>query len=108
LSLFAPAWPFWLTVLVAAMLGASINGVLGLLLSEFARLAPADKVAEAAGGGQFFLYFGIVSGPPAFGALLELGQGYAAAFYAMAAVALLASGCLLLTARHGARLAVSA
>ena len=101
MSFFTPAWPFWLTVLVAVMLGASTNGVLGLLLSEFARLAPPNKVGEAAGGGQFFLFFGIVTGPPIFGAMVEFGGGYANAFYLIAAAALAAGVYLLLTARHG-------
>ena len=101
MSFFTPAWPFWLTALVAVMLGASTNGVLGLLLSEFARLAPPGKVGEVAGGGQFFLFFGIVSGPPAFGAMVEYGGGYTNAFYLIAATALIAGLYLLLTARLG-------
>ncbi|MBL6952738.1 MAG: MFS transporter [Alphaproteobacteria bacterium] len=101
MSFFTPAWPFWLTALVAVMLGASTNGVLGLLLSEFARLAPAGKVGEAAGGGQFFLFFGIVSGPPIFGAMVEFGGGYANAFYLIAAASLAAGVYLLLTLRYG-------
>ena len=101
MSFFTPSWPYGITVLVAVMLGASSNGVLGLLLSEFARLAPPDKVGEAAGGGQFFLYFGIVSGPPVFGAIVEFGGGYANAFYLIAAATLAAGFYLLLTARHG-------
>jgi len=101
MSFFTPAWPFWLTALVAVMLGASTNGVLGLLLSEFARLAPAGKVGEAAGGGQFFLFFGIVSGPPIFGAMVEFGGGYTNAFYLIAAASLAAGVYLLLTLRHG-------
>ncbi len=100
MSFFTPAWPFWLTALVAVMLGASTNGVLGLLLSEFARLAPTDKVGEAAGGGQFFLFFGIVSGPPIFGAMVEFGGGYSNAFYLIAAATLAAGVYLLLTARQ--------
>ncbi|MDA1099866.1 MAG: MFS transporter [Proteobacteria bacterium] len=101
MSFFTPAWPFWLTALVAVMLGASTNGVLGLLLSEFARLAPSGKVGEAAGGGQFFLFFGIVSGPPVFGAMVEFGGGYANAFYLIAAATLATGFYLLLTARRG-------
>ncbi len=100
LSLFTPFWPFWLTALVAVLLGVSINGALGLLLSEFARLAPPDKVAEAAGGGQFFLFFGIVSGPPTFGAIVEFGGGYSNAFYLIAAATLVAGLFLLSTARY--------
>ncbi len=101
MSSFSPAWPFWLGALVAVLLGASINGVLGLLLSEFARLAPEGKVGEAAGGGQFFLFFGIVSGPPVFGAIVEYGGGYTNAFYLLCAVTLTAGIFLLLTAKRG-------
>jgi predicted MFS family arabinose efflux permease len=99
MSFFTPAWPFWLTALVAVMLGASTNGVLGLLLAEFARLAPPAKIGEAAGGGQFFLFFGIVSGPPCFGLMVEFGGGYDNAFYLIAAAAFAAGLYLLLTAR---------
>ena len=100
------AWPFWLVTLVALALGASINGVLGLLLAEFARLAPTDKVGEVTGGGQFFLFLGIVTGPPIFGAMVEFGGGYQNAYYLIAAISLLAGIYLLLTARTvGARAA---
>ena len=101
ISFFTPDWPFWLTALVALLLGASTNGVLGLLLSEFARLAPPGKIGQATGGGQFFLFFGIVSGPPVFGAMVDYGGGYTNAFYLIAAITLAAGIGLLLTARHG-------
>ena len=101
MSLFVPSWPFWLTALIAIMLGASTNGVLGLLMSEFARLAPEDKVGETVGGAQFFLFFGIVSGPPIFGAMVEFGGGYSNAFYLIATTTLVAGCVLLLIARHG-------
>ena len=100
MSFFTPDWPFWQTALVAVTLGASTNGVLGLLLAEFARLAPSDKVGDVAGGGQFFLFFGIVSGPPVFGAFVEFGGGYTKGFYLIAATSLVAGLFLLLTARH--------
>ena len=100
MSLFVPTWAFWLTALIAIMLGASTNGVLGLLLSEFARLAPEDKVGETVGGAQFFLFFGIVSGPPIFGAMVEFGGGYGNAFYLIATTTLAAGCVLLLIARH--------
>lgn len=101
MSFFTPAWPFWATALVAVVLGASTNGVLGLLLAEFARLAPEGKVGEAAGGGQFFLFLGIVAGPPIFGAVVEHGGGYANGFRLIAALAFLAGVGLLATRRHG-------
>ena len=101
MSLFLPTWPFWLTALIAVMLGASTNGVLGLLMSEFARLAPEDKVGETVGGAQFFLFFGIVSGPPIFGAMVEYGGGYGNAFYLIVTTTLAAGCLLLLIARRG-------
>ena len=100
MSLFSPGWPFWLTTMVAILLGVSTNGVLGLLLAEFARLAPPEKVGEATGGGQFFLFFGIVTGPTIFGIMVEHGGGYDNAFYMIAGSALAAGICLLLTVRH--------
>jgi MFS family permease len=101
ISFFTPQWPFWLTAGVAILLGVSTNGVLGLLLSEFARMAPANKVGEVAGGAQFFLFFGIVSGPPVFGAIVEFGGGYEPAFYLIGVLSFLAGGYLLLTRRQG-------
>jgi sugar phosphate permease len=98
ISLFTAAWSFWLIALVATLLGISTNGVLGLWFSEFARLAPRDKVADVTGGGQAFLYLGIVTGPPVFGAIVEFGGGYSGAFHTIAALAL-ATGCFLLLAR---------
>ena len=101
ISFFSPDWPFWLIALVAILLGVSTNGVLGLLLSEFARMAPSNKIGEVAGGGQFFLFFGIVSGPPVFGAIVEFGGGYETAFHLIALLSFLAGFYLLLTRRHG-------
>jgi sugar phosphate permease len=102
ISFFTPAWPFWLIAVVAALLGVSTNGVLGLWFSEFARLAPRDKVGDATGGGQAFLYLGIVTGPPVFGAIVEFGGGYSNAFHALAALALATGAYLLFTRRFGA------
>jgi MFS family permease len=101
ISFFTPDWPFWITAGVAILLGISTNGVLGLLLSEFARMAPANKVGEVAGGAQFFLFFGIVGGPPVFGGIVEFGGGYEPAFYLIAIMSFLAGAYLLVTRRHG-------
>lgn len=101
LGFFTADWPFWLIALVAVSLGVSTNGVLGLWFSEFARLAPPDKVADATGGGQFFLYLGITTGPPVFGAIVVYGGGYQNAFNAIAALALATGFYLLITWRQG-------
>ncbi len=63
---------FALTVAV----GVSGNGWVGLFFSELARLAPADRTAEIAGGGQSVMYAGIVAGPLAFGAMLGATGSY--------------------------------
>lgn len=92
-----PAWPLWAVLLVAAVMGCSMNGVLGLLLSEFARLAPPGRVGEATGGGQFFLFGGIMVGPLAFGGIVELTHSYGAALLTFAVLTGLAGAFLLAT-----------
>ena len=94
-----PAWPLWAVLLVAAVMGCSMNGVLGLLLSEFARLAPPGRVGEATGGGQFFLFGGIMVGPLTFGGIVELTHSYTAALLAFAVMTALAGAFLLATER---------
>ncbi|MGE4219194.1 MAG: MFS transporter [Alphaproteobacteria bacterium] len=94
-----PAWPLWSVIAVAVVMGCSMNGVLGLLLSEFARLAPPGRVGEATGGGQFFLFGGIMVGPLTFGGIVELTHSYSAALLTYAALTGLAGAFLLATVR---------
>ncbi len=84
-------WPRLAVLGVVAAAGASGNGWVGLFFAELARLAPEDRVAAVAGGGQFVTYIGLVSGPVLFGALLEATGDFALCFSALAVVAILSA-----------------
>lgn len=76
IALFTPTWPAAAVLMVVAVTGASCNGWVGLFYLELAKLSPDGRTAEIAGGGQFVMYGGIVTGPLAFGALLGFGVRY--------------------------------
>lgn len=90
-SQFAQSWPVGVIYGVTVLTGASGNGWVGLYFAELARLSPPDKVAEVAGGSQFFTYAGLVTGPLLFGALLKMSGSYAIAFWTLAAIAITAA-----------------
>ncbi len=92
---FSSAWPVGLVFVVTAAAGASGNGWVGLFFSELARLSPPDRIAEVAGGSQFFAYLGLVLGPMAFGLLLKLTGSYALCFTTFAVIALASAAQLL-------------
>ncbi|GIS88418.1 MAG: hypothetical protein CM1200mP18_11280 [Gammaproteobacteria bacterium] len=56
MSLFMPTWPFWLTALIAIMLGASTNGVLG---PADVRICPGShpRIKWETVGGPIFFFF---------------------------------------------------
>jgi cyanate permease len=70
-----------------------------LFFSELARLAPADRTAEIAGGGQSVMYAGIVAGPLIFGALLGASGSYALCLWLFAGIALASFVALVLRSR---------
>jgi cyanate permease len=67
----------------------------GLFFSELARLAPSDRTAEIAGGGQSVMYAGIVVGPLLFGALLGWSASYALCLWLFAGISMLSCAALL-------------
>ncbi|MCP5150643.1 MAG: MFS transporter [Ectothiorhodospiraceae bacterium] len=85
------AWPVLAVFAMTAAMGTSGNGWVGLFFSELARLAPSERTAEVAGGGQFVMYGGIVAGPLVFGALLGATGSYGLCLSLFAGVALLAA-----------------
>lgn len=85
---FDENWPRSVIYLVTVLAGASGNGWVGLYFAELARLSPQDKIAEVAGGSQFFTYAGLVLGPLLCGALLRLSDSYVLMFSVLAAIAL--------------------
>ena len=86
----SPDWPVWAVYLAIVVCGATGNGWVGLLFSEFARLAPDGRTAEVAGGGQLFMYGGVVLTPLACNAALGWTGRYGALFAILAGAAFVA------------------
>lgn len=99
LPLLSPTTPLWVFLVFAAVLGASVYGWNGVMLAEWAALAPEGRVAEATGGVQFVMFGGSVAAPPIVGLVVAQTGGYTLAFAAVVAVAF--SNCfMLLTGRR--------
>ena len=87
-ALLTADWPPALLTILALALGASSFGWNGVYLAEVVSRAPEGAIGQATGAVQFVMFGGVVVVPPAFGALVAVTHGYAAAFLAVAAVAL--------------------
>jgi MFS family permease len=101
----SPEWPVGVLIAIGALYGASAVGWNGIYLAEVARRAPEGQVGAATGGTQFFTFFGALSGPPIFAALVWATGGYAWGFGAFAVLPLLVGVRLLSAQRpaiHGA------
>lgn len=76
--------PWLLVVAVLMVFGASAIGWNGVYLSEVARQAPPGMAGVATGGTLAITFFGVVVGPPVFGALAGASGTYRAAFALLA------------------------
>ncbi|KQP41570.1 MFS transporter [Pseudorhodoferax sp. Leaf274] len=94
-ALLSPALPPWLVLAVLVVFGASAIGWNGVYLAEVARQAPPGLAGVATGGTLAFTFFGVVLGPPVFGALSALFQTYRAGYLALAVPTLLCCVALL-------------
>lgn len=94
-GLFTARWTLVPLCLVSTVLGATAIGWNGVYLGEVARLAPPGRVASVTGGALFFTYFGVVSGPPAFGYLAQRTNSLGLAYLALAVVPALSVALLL-------------
>jgi MFS family permease len=65
----APALPHPPITLLLAFYGATAIGWNGVFLATVARVVPIEQAAAATSGCLFFTYFGVVIGPPLFGAI---------------------------------------
>jgi len=83
-ALLSPAVPQVLVLAVLVVFGASAIGWNGVYLAEVARQAPAGLASVATGGTLAFTFFGVVLGPPVFGALSGLFDTYRAGYCALA------------------------
>ena len=79
-ALLDAATPHAWVVVLLAFYGATGIGWNGVYLATIARLVPIERAAAATSGSLFFTYFGVVVGPPAFGAIGSLSGGLGAAF----------------------------
>ncbi|PLP98536.1 MFS transporter [Cupriavidus pauculus] len=93
-GMFTAQWTLVPLCLVAALLGATAIGWNGVYLGEVARLAPPGRVASVTGGALFCTYFGVVSGPAAFGYFAQRVDSLSVAYLALAGVPVVAAGLL--------------
>lgn len=99
-GLLYPGLPVPLVLALLVAFGASAIGWNGVYLAEVARRAPAGQASLATGGTLAFTFFGVVLGPPAFGALSALFGTYRAGFFALALGTAVCTIGLLRAGRH--------
>lgn len=80
-----------LVIALLCVYGATAVGWNGVALATVARFAPTGQAATATGGTLFFTFFGVVVGPPIFGAM---GSGLGALGWAFSILALPLAGSL--------------
>ena len=87
--------PTLAVVVVLVVFGACAVGWNGVYLAEVARQAPAGMAGMATGGTLAITFFGVVLGPPLFGAVSGAFGSYRAGFGVLALPLFLASVALL-------------
>lgn len=92
---FAPGWPVWAIMLVAAIAGATASGFTGLAYAEYARLGGAQRT-EATGLGSAAMFFGVLVMPSLGSVAITSTGSYLAAYGAIAVLAAIAAVVLLL------------
>jgi MFS family permease len=97
------SWPKPLVYLLFFMLGASCLGWNGIVHAECVRLSPPGVISLAAGGMSFFVFGGVMMGPPVFTVMHGAIGSYSGTFWLMVAAAIGALGLLLLAQRRERR-----
>ena len=103
LILLEASWPKTLVYLLFFLLGASCVGWNGIVHAECARLSPPGMISLTAGGMSFFVYGGVMFGPPVFAVAYGTIGSYGGTFWLMVVGAVAALGLLLLAHRHDRR-----
>lgn len=98
-AMLQPAMPTALVLAILVVFGASAIGWNGVYLAEVARQAPPGQASIATGGTLAFTFFGVVLGPPLFGAISGRFDSYRAGYTALA-LPLALCGIALLRARR--------
>lgn len=80
----SPSVPTFMVLAVLLVFGASAIGWNGVYLAEVARQAPKGMASIATGGTLAFTFFGVVLGPPMFGAVSGFFHSYRAGYLALA------------------------
>lgn len=97
------SWPKLLVYPLFFLLGASCVGWNGIVHAECVRLSPPGMVSLAAGGMSFFVFGGVMMGPPVFTAAHGIIGSYSGTFWLMVAAGVAALGMLLLAYRREPR-----
>jgi MFS family permease len=84
MALLQAGMPGLLVSAVLVVFGASAVGWNGVYLAEVARQAPPGQASTATGGTLAFTFFGVVVGPPLFGAISGSFDTYRAGYVALA------------------------
>jgi MFS family permease len=92
-------WPKALVYVLFFLLGASCVGWNGIVHAECARLSPPGMISLAAGGMSFFVFGGVMMGPPVFTLTHGIVGSYSGTFWLMVVAGVAALGLLLLA--HG-------
>jgi sugar phosphate permease len=85
-AMMSGAWPQYVIVIVATLLGMSTFGWNGIMLSEIATHSPKGMAAETTAGMQLVMFGGVVVFPIVFG-LIAASAGYSGAFSTLALLA---------------------
>ena len=96
---FEPGWPRPMVYALFFVLGAGCVGWNGIVHAECARLSPPGMISLVAGGTSFFIYGGVMIGPPVFALAYGVIGAYGATFSLMAVSGVAALGLLYLAAR---------
>ncbi|MGA0570385.1 MFS transporter [Variovorax sp. VNK109] len=94
-ALLTTSMPTFLVLAVLVVFGASGIGWNGVYLAEVARQAPPGMASVATGGTLAVTFFGVVLGPPVFGAISGAWGSYRAGFAALAVPTLICCFALL-------------
>lgn len=84
LVLLDPAWPRPVVYGLFLLLGASCLGWNGIVHAECARLSPPDRISLVAGGTSFFVFGGVMFGPPVFALVYRAFGSYGSTFSLLA------------------------
>ena len=101
LILLEASWPKPLVYLLFFLLGSSCVGWNGIVHAECARLSPPGMISLAAGGMSFFVFGGVMLGPPVFTVMHGMIGSYSGTFWLMVVAGVASLGLLLLAFRRG-------